>query len=149
LKNPVEERNSKKLSENFRDCKNTNAGFVGDIPELDGYLYIEGFDNETCFISYRSDLTMDCNYPKDQMRVTYEETEKNNMERATGAFFYYGHYFEIQMRMLGELLKAKANETFGGIGNLTLGEDLMTEEIEREFENPVTGKKEIVKCLVY
>ncbi|MCH7724761.1 MAG: hypothetical protein IIC76_15700, partial [Bacteroidetes bacterium] len=96
--------------------------------ELNGELHIEDLGDVGCFISYRSDLTMDCNYTKNQIKFLFEIMEENELGDVAGPFFYFTDYFDLKFRMLGEILKDEINKTYGkmgGVGNLTLGEDLL------------------------
>jgi len=111
--NPTQRSNNKKLSENLRDCKDTNADFSGGIPEIDGSLYIEDIGGESCFVSYRSDFIIDCNYTKDELKDYHNETKVSNMEDISGSMFYLIYYFKIAFAAFSQAFIEGVSELTG------------------------------------
>jgi len=167
LKNhPQEVANSIKLTENLGNCNNTDAQFSGDSSNshYNGQLYIEEM-GDNCLVGYRSNLSMDCNFTKEQIKNIVEGSNKKlqseNMSYLTGPFYYFGCIFEIDFRVLGDTFKEMAKDVNKKIdetlnksrinytSKTSYGESLMTDTIIRNFTNNITGEIYPINCTIY
>jgi len=130
--NPGEKEKAKKISENLKNCKNTEIEFYGDNIRLTGYMHIKDNGNEYCTIIYKPYYILSCAYKKEQIKRYHNAFIEPKFLEVSAPIFYR------------EMIDYSVSQNLADMYAII---KLSDEQIKESLEKPFLG--ETITCNIY